>query len=233
MQGLGFGLTVRSITWMSPGLKAPRTQVWLESLGEWTWPGQRLATAEVLPPAWVPTLPPARSAPAAAPDLPAPWARARRVLIAVLLSALLAVSAALALREPIGLASGARTHSAGANVGPGARPAPPAGAAADRHRRRGQSHREGLLPLRRAAPRRLLLRLPAPRIPRRRSAARTAEHPLSRPLPAARQQPAGERLPGNRAAGRTGPADRRARDPAADRRDDPGWPRRQQLAQPG
>ncbi len=41
-------------------LKASRTQVWLESLGDWSWPGQGGAAAEFLPPPWVPALPPRR-----------------------------------------------------------------------------------------------------------------------------------------------------------------------------
>ena len=87
---------------MSPGMKAPRTQVWLDSLGEWTWPGQRVATAEVLPPAWVPAYPPAGAQPST-PALPAPWQRARRLLLGALLSALAAVCAALALQGQLGI----------------------------------------------------------------------------------------------------------------------------------
>jgi enterochelin esterase-like enzyme len=82
--------------------------VWLDSLGEWSWPGRRLATAEVAPPAWVPAFPPA-APPASAQPLPEPWRRARRLLIAVLLSALAAVCAALALRGQLGLAGNPET----------------------------------------------------------------------------------------------------------------------------
>jgi enterochelin esterase-like enzyme len=92
---------------MSPGVRTPRSQVWLDSLGEWTWPGQ-LATAEVAPPAWVPALPPA-AARSSAPALPEPWQRGRRVLIGVLLGALAAVCAALALRGQLGLGGPAQT----------------------------------------------------------------------------------------------------------------------------
>lgn len=102
MQGLGFCPAGRSIIWMSAGARAPRTQVWLDSLGEWTWPGQRVATAEVLPPAWIPASPPA-VVPAATPALPAPWQRARRLTIAVLLTLLAAVSLALAFHDQLGL----------------------------------------------------------------------------------------------------------------------------------
>jgi len=87
---------------VSSSQRNPRAQEWLDSLGEWSWPGQHLATAEVLPPSWVPAYPPAPSGPPAA-ALPAPWVRARRVAIAVLLAALLAVGAALALQGQLGL----------------------------------------------------------------------------------------------------------------------------------
>jgi enterochelin esterase-like enzyme len=87
---------------MSVAVRAQRTQVWLDGLGEWSWPGQRVATAEVMPPAWVPVAP-RTAAPVSAPALPAPWLRARRVTIAVLLALLAAVSAALALHSQLGL----------------------------------------------------------------------------------------------------------------------------------
>jgi enterochelin esterase-like enzyme len=87
---------------MSASARTPRTAEWLESLGEWSWPGQRVATAEVLPPSWVPSLPPAPSGTGAA-ALPAPWRRARRLAIAVLLIAVAAVGAALALQGQLGL----------------------------------------------------------------------------------------------------------------------------------
>jgi S-formylglutathione hydrolase FrmB len=104
VQGLGFRTADRSITWMSPGARtAASSQTWLDNLGDWAWPGQHLATAEVLPPSWVPADPPAlpRREPAAAP-LPAPWLRARRMVIAVLLVALAAVTLALALEGRLG-----------------------------------------------------------------------------------------------------------------------------------
>jgi len=96
---------------MPPSARTPRTAEWLDSLGEWSWPGQRVATAEVLPPSWVPVHPPAPAVPSAAP-LPAPWLRARRIAIAVLLSALVLVGGALALRRPLGLS----TDSVGARA---------------------------------------------------------------------------------------------------------------------
>jgi enterochelin esterase-like enzyme len=84
-------------------MNAPRTQPWLESLGDWAWPG-RGSGADTLhsPPSWVPTSPP-RLEPAIAGagggSVPL-RARAtpRRLLLAFLLSALAAVCAALALK---------------------------------------------------------------------------------------------------------------------------------------
>jgi enterochelin esterase-like enzyme len=87
---------------MSGNTHTSRPQLWLESLGDWAWPG-RAPQAEVLPPAWVPALPPAfeyafaGSAPAR--SLPShARARRRRVLLAGLASAFLALCSGLALR---------------------------------------------------------------------------------------------------------------------------------------
>lgn len=102
MQGLGSRPSRRSITCMSPGLKSARGQAWLESLDDWTWPGQRVAAAEVLPPAWVPAFPPAPQRAQAQP-LPDRWQRARFLLIAFLLSALVLVCAALVLHRQLGI----------------------------------------------------------------------------------------------------------------------------------
>jgi enterochelin esterase-like enzyme len=85
---------------MSANAHTSRPQLWLESLGDWAWPG-RAPHAEVLPPAWVPALPPALeyafAGSAAARSLPS-QARRRRVLLAGLASAFLALCSALALR---------------------------------------------------------------------------------------------------------------------------------------
>jgi S-formylglutathione hydrolase FrmB len=83
---------------MSMTVTASRTQLWLESLGDWSWPGQGGAAAEFLPPSWVPAFPPRREpALAGAGALPQPGrARARRPIIGVLLGALAAVCVALA-----------------------------------------------------------------------------------------------------------------------------------------
>jgi enterochelin esterase-like enzyme len=82
-------------------MNASRTQLWLESLGDWAWPG-RAVTAEALPlpPSWVPAFPP-RLEPASAHPGSIPWhgrATPRRLLLAALLSALAAVCCALALQ---------------------------------------------------------------------------------------------------------------------------------------
>ncbi len=66
----------------------------MDTMGDWTWPGQGGAAAEALPPPWVPAFPP-RHEPVAAPAAPASG-RARSLLIAALLSCLAAVCIALA-----------------------------------------------------------------------------------------------------------------------------------------
>ncbi len=94
---------------MSPPLRTSRTQVWLDSLGEWSWPGRAAEAVEALPlpPAWVPAFPPAlepagAGAPAAALRR-SPRTNARLALITALLSAVLVLSALLALRGPLRL----------------------------------------------------------------------------------------------------------------------------------
>lgn len=87
---------------MSLASTPSRTQVWLESLGEWSWPGQGGAAAEMLPPPWVPAFPP-RLESVPAPLAPAAGGRARRLLITALLASLLAVSTALALQGRLGV----------------------------------------------------------------------------------------------------------------------------------
>jgi enterochelin esterase-like enzyme len=92
---------------MTAAANASRTHVWLESLGEWSWPG-RAAAAEALPhpPSWIPAFPPRLEPAVAGPSQPTSWqgrATPRRLLLAALLSALVAVSGALALRGPLNL----------------------------------------------------------------------------------------------------------------------------------
>jgi S-formylglutathione hydrolase FrmB len=82
-------------------MKPSRTQLWAESLGDWSWPGQGGAAAvEVGPPSWVPAFPPRRET---APSLGVGQssrrvARRRALLAAMFLSALLSTGVALALR---------------------------------------------------------------------------------------------------------------------------------------
>jgi enterochelin esterase-like enzyme len=90
-------------------MNASRTQLWLESLGDWAWPG-RAAVAEALPlpPSWVPAFPPRlEAAVASSPHSGSvPWrgrATPRRLLLITLLSALAAVCSALALKGLGGL----------------------------------------------------------------------------------------------------------------------------------
>jgi enterochelin esterase-like enzyme len=91
---------------MSVAEKATRTQVWLETLGEWSWPGRSVVAVEALPPSWVPAFPPhLEPAGAAAGGSSASWQpeRARMLGIGALLSALAAVCVALALHGQLGL----------------------------------------------------------------------------------------------------------------------------------
>ncbi len=98
---------------MSAAGKTSRTQVWLESLGDWSWPGQ--AVAEVLPPPWVPALPPRREFGPAAPASRQPrHTGARRLLIGALLSALGAVCVALAQGGQLTLGDIVGLHNAAA-----------------------------------------------------------------------------------------------------------------------
>lgn len=102
-----------------------RPHLWLESLGDWAWPG-RAAQAEVLPPPWVPTVPPAveyafAGSPQAS-SLPSPARlRRRRVLLTGLISALLAVCSGLALRGQLDV-GGILDTRAGSRAAAAARP---------------------------------------------------------------------------------------------------------------
>jgi enterochelin esterase-like enzyme len=80
-----------------------RTSVWLDGLGEWSWPGQGgAAAAEVqLPPPWVPAFPPRLERATAPPTVAG--GRARRALIAALLTSLVIVCGALALQGRLGV----------------------------------------------------------------------------------------------------------------------------------
>jgi hypothetical protein len=114
---------------MSVVMKASRTQVWLESLGDWSWPGHGGAAAEFLPPAWVPAFPPRRETGVTG-TAPSAWqprhARARRLLIGTLLTALTAVCLALAGGRQLTLSGliGARNAGAAEQEAPAISSAP-------------------------------------------------------------------------------------------------------------
>jgi enterochelin esterase-like enzyme len=100
-------------------MRASRSQVWLDGLGDWSWPGQRGAAAEVLPPPWVPTFPPRREAAVARPSRPVgpllwrgPLTRVQRLLGAALLTMLATFCLVLVHGEQLSLASIAGTPSA-------------------------------------------------------------------------------------------------------------------------
>ena len=93
---------------MSVAVKSSRTQVWLENLGEWSWPGTSGGgAAEALPPTWVPTFPPRLEPAAAGPGATAaPGARqpgraiARRLAWGAVAATLAVLCVALALEGP-------------------------------------------------------------------------------------------------------------------------------------
>ncbi len=103
-----------------------RVPEWLESLGEWRWPGAAAAAAaDVIPPSWVPAFPPRAANHAGggqeATERPQ---RTRDVLPAVLLAGLAALGAALALHGQFSLARPGRRLAANvARVDPRAAPA--------------------------------------------------------------------------------------------------------------
>jgi enterochelin esterase-like enzyme len=91
---------------MPASTKPSRTQLWFDSLGEWSWPGRAAEAVEALPPAWIPAFP--RLEPVAA-SLPAgagaPRAAKRRYIrrqlaLGVAASALAALCVWLAFNGP-------------------------------------------------------------------------------------------------------------------------------------
>jgi enterochelin esterase-like enzyme len=92
---------------MSFGAHASRTQLWLESLGEWSWPGASGAAVDIQPPSWVPAFPPRLEAAVASSAGAARWgrrrARTRRLGFGAALSGLAALCAGVALNGPAGL----------------------------------------------------------------------------------------------------------------------------------
>src|SRR5271155_1008790 len=92
---------------MSVAVKSSRTQVWLENLGEWSWPGSSSGGAvEALPPSWVPAFPPRLESAIAGPSATvAPGARpgraiARRLAWGAVAVTLAVLCATLALEGP-------------------------------------------------------------------------------------------------------------------------------------
>ncbi|HMD57311.1 MAG TPA: alpha/beta hydrolase-fold protein [Solirubrobacteraceae bacterium] len=91
---------------MSATLKARRTHVWMESLGDWSWPGTRPAAAEIMPPSWIPAFPP-RLETVALGAVASAWEPQRahrgRLAVAMVISALAALCSGLAIDGPAGL----------------------------------------------------------------------------------------------------------------------------------
>jgi enterochelin esterase-like enzyme len=113
---------------MSASTKPSRTQLWFDSLGEWSWPGRAAEAVEALPPAWVPAFPPrlepvAVSAPASG-SWQQPRTAPRMLGLGLLLSALAALCVAIALNGPQGV-----ERAIGLRAGPP--PAAPAVAVSD------------------------------------------------------------------------------------------------------
>src|ERR1700719_4447903 len=116
---------------MSFAAQASRTQLWLESLGDWSWPGSGGAAVDFQPPSWVPAFPPRLEAATgvrsgAAQGRPS-RAVPRRLGMGAILSALAAICVALTLQGPAGLervvglgeaSSGARALDAAAPITP-------------------------------------------------------------------------------------------------------------------
>jgi enterochelin esterase-like enzyme len=103
---------------------ASRAQLWLESLGDWAWPG-RAAPADALPqlPSWLPAFPTGLEPALAGPAMPQPISGRKRIrfiwpLIALLLSAVLSVCGALALEGTLTLEGvlGSRAPGAAASA---------------------------------------------------------------------------------------------------------------------
>jgi enterochelin esterase-like enzyme len=90
---------------MVSGARSSRTQLWLEGLGDWSWPGR--AAGDFAPPSWVPAFPPRLQPAVSASAGRVPWqaerSRAWRLAVGALLSALAAACVAAALGGPITL----------------------------------------------------------------------------------------------------------------------------------
>lgn len=89
---------------MAVAVRTSRASVWLEGLGDWSWPGRAGTGAlEILPPPWVPASPPRHEPAGLAPRAPVGGlarrrrrARLRRVILGTLIGAIAAVSLELA-----------------------------------------------------------------------------------------------------------------------------------------
>jgi predicted esterase len=99
-----------------------RAQLWLESLGDWSWPGQGAVQGggealEALPPSWVPAFPPRLDALASVGAAGDAWQSPRtnprrRFGLGALLSAVAAVCAMLVLHGPFSLERLVGVHAA-------------------------------------------------------------------------------------------------------------------------
>jgi enterochelin esterase-like enzyme len=92
---------------MAAAMKTSRAQVWMESLGDWSWPGTQSAAELLSPPSWVPTMPPrletAGAGAAATGSLEGDRGTLRAVVTAALLALLASVALGLAVKGPAGL----------------------------------------------------------------------------------------------------------------------------------
>ena len=176
-----------------------RTQVWMDSLGEWSWPGRAAEAVEALPRRRVGSaLPAARSSRSPSARRPArspagDVAACAHVLLSGLISALAALIVLLALQGSLGLdrlLGSHHPHTAPRAIAPRAPSsgAPPPSLTPGRTRCCRQRDRQRQLPLARARRERLLPRVPATRL-------RNHDAALSGALSAARQRSARDRLP--------------------------------------
>ncbi|MGH2904004.1 MAG: alpha/beta hydrolase [Solirubrobacteraceae bacterium] len=103
------------------GTTTSRAQLWLESLGDWSWPGQGRGRGgealEALPPSWVPAFPPSLESLAAAGGGGDAWQSSRaiprrRFGLGALLSAVAALCAMLALHGQFSLERLVGVHTA-------------------------------------------------------------------------------------------------------------------------
>ncbi len=111
---------------MAVAVRTSRASVWLEGLGEWSWPGSGGAGAvEIMPPPWVPASPPRRGPVVLGPEAAGPSVarrrrrtRLRRVILGTLLGAIAAVSIDLAHSGQLTLAGLTSLRGAGGGEQP-------------------------------------------------------------------------------------------------------------------